>query len=141
MVGLRTELHRLGEGGCASGKEHELLERELVAGVRATVDDVECGDGENEGGLHTGKVREVLVEGNTLLGGSSLSDRDGDTEDGVRAELALVGGAVKLDEEVIDLLLRSDRETSLDELGGNDVIDVRDGLRNTYGRAHEKRRT
>jgi hypothetical protein len=34
----------------------------------------------------------VLVEGDTLLGGTGLRDGHGDTEDGVGSELALVGG-------------------------------------------------
>ena len=66
-----------------------------------------------------------------LLGGASLSDGDGDTENGIGAELALVGGAVELDQEVVDLLLLGDSETRLDELGGDDVVDVRNSLQHT----------
>ena len=99
--------------------------------MRSTVDDVEAGRGEDEGGLDTGEVSEVLVEGDTLLGSSGLRDSDGDTEDGVRAELALVGSTVEADEEVVDFLLLGDLEACLDDFGGDDVVDVGDGLRDT----------
>ena len=131
VVGLRTNLHRLREAGGTSGEEHELLERELVAGVRATVDDVESGGGENVGGLDASELSKVLVEGDTLLRRAGLRNGDGDTEDGVGTELALVGGAVELDQEVVDLLLLGDSETRLDELRGDDVVDVGDSLGDT----------
>ena len=132
VVGLRTDLHRLGEGGRTSGEEHELLERELVASVGATVDNIEGRARESEGGLDTGEVSEVLVKRDTLLRGTSLSDGDGNTKNGVSTELALVGGAVELDQEVVDLLLGGDGEAGLDELGRDDVVDVGNGLEDTY---------
>lgn len=131
MVGLSTDLHGLLERRSTSGDDHELLERELVAGVGSTVDDVEARGGEGEGRLDTGKVGEVLVERDTLLSGSSLRDGDGYAEDGVSTELALVGGAVELDQEVIDLLLLGDLEASLENGGGDDVVNVGDGLEDT----------
>ena len=131
VVGLRADLHGLGEGGSTGREEHELLERKLVASMRTTVDDIEGGSGEDEGGLHTREVSEVLVERDTLLRSTRLRDGDGDTEDRVRAELAFVGGAVELDEEVVDLLLRGDLQTGLDQLGGDGVVDVGDGLGDT----------
>lgn len=96
--------------------------------MRATVDDVERGAGEDVRLLNTGERGNVGVEREALVGGTGLSDSHGDTEDGVGAELALVGGAVKLDEEVIDLLLRGDGELGLDEGGADDLVDVLDGL-------------
>lgn len=63
-----------------------------------------------------------------LVGGSSLRDSHGDTEDGVSTELALVGGTVELDEEVINLPLGGDGELGVDQSGGNDLVDVLDGL-------------
>ena len=132
MVGLRTDLHSLGEAGRTGGEEHELLEGELVTGVRATVNDVERGSGEDERGLDASEVSEVLVKRDTLLRGTSLSDGDGNTKNGVSTELALVGGAVELDQEVVDLLLGGDGEAGLDELGRDDVVDVGNGLEDTY---------
>ena len=63
-----------------------------------------------------------------LVSGSGLRDGHGDTEDGVGTELALVGGTVELDEEVINLLLGGDGELGVDQSGGNDLVDVLDGL-------------
>jgi len=63
-----------------------------------------------------------------LVGGSGLRDSHGDTEDGVGSELALVGGTVELDEEVINLLLGGDGELGVDQGRGNDLVDVLDGL-------------
>jgi len=63
-----------------------------------------------------------------LVSGSGLRDSHGDTEDGVGTELALVGGTVELDEEVINLLLGGDGELGVDQSRGNDLVDVLDGL-------------
>lgn len=131
VVNLGTDLHGLGEGLGAGGDDHELLRSELVASVRATVDDVHGGGGENVRALDTGKSSNVLVEGNAVLLSTGLGNGDGDTEDGVGTELGLVGGAVKLDEEVVDGLLVSDLEARLDELGSDDVVDVGNGLGDT----------
>ena len=131
MVGLRADFNGLGEAGSAGGKKHEFLESELVSGMGTTVDDVECGSGENVWGLDTSKIGEVLVEGDTLLCGTGLCDGDTDTKDGISTEFSLVGGTIKLDEEVIDLLLGDNGETTLDELGSDDIVYVVDGLGNT----------
>jgi hypothetical protein len=74
----------------------------------------------------------VLVEGNTLLSRSSFCDGDGHAKDGVGAELALVGGTVKFDEEVVNLLLRRDCEARLDEFGSDNVVDVRYGFADAW---------
>lgn len=66
-----------------------------------------------------------------LVGGTGLGDGHRDTEDGVGTELALVGGSIELDEEVINLLLGSDRDLGVDQSLGNDVVDVVDGLGDT----------
>lgn len=131
VVGLRADLHGLSEAGGTGGEEHEFLERELVASMGSAVDDVESGARENVGGLDTGKLSKVLVEGDALLGGSSLSDSNRNTEDGVSTELALVGSTIELDQEVVDLLLLSDLELGLDELGCDDVVDICDSLEDT----------
>lgn len=66
VVSLSTDLHSLGEGSGAGGEEHELLESELVAGVGASVDDVEGRDGKVERRLDACEVGKVLVERDTL---------------------------------------------------------------------------
>ena len=134
MVCFSAHLHGFGERRSASRKEHELLERELVASMRSTVDDIEGGSGEDEGGLHTREVSEVLVERDTLLRSTRLSDSNGDTEDGVSPELALVGRAVELDQEIVDLLLLGNLEARLDQLGRDRVVDVGDGLEDAWQR-------
>ena len=131
VVGLRAHLHGLGEGRSTSGEEHELLEGKRVASVLTTVDDVEGGAGEDVGGLDAGELSEVSIEGEALVGGGSLGDGHGDTKDGVGAELALVVGAIKLVQEVVDLLLGSDGELGVDQSGGNDGVDVLNSLGDT----------
>ena len=78
----------------------------------------------------------MLVEGDTLLSSTGLRDRDGYTEDGVRTKLALVGSGIKLDEEVIDLLLLGDLEASLEKFRSNDVVDVGNSLADTCSDDH-----
>ena len=80
MVGLGSHLHGLVEVDGSDGKDHELLEGEGVAGVRATVDDVEAGAGEDVRGLDAGELSKVLVEGYTLFVDKGVSEgcaRDG----------------------------------------------------------------
>jgi len=66
-----------------------------------------------------------------LVSGTGLGDSHGDTKDGVGTELALVGSSVELDEQVIDLLLGSNRELGVDQSLGDDVVDVGNGLGDT----------
>ena len=160
MVGLGTHLERLREGRSASREDHELLEGKLVAGVLATVDDVERGAGEDVGLGNTGKLGKVGVEGETLfvrsvangsrriqhpemqlrthlLGSGGLRDSHGHGKDGVGAELGLVGGTIELDHEVVNLLLRGDGELGVDERGSDDLVDVLDGGQDTYASVHK----
>ena len=110
VICLGTDFHGLSERGGAGGQKHELLESKLVSCVGTTVDDVERWAREDKWRLDTSEICEVLVEGDTLLGSTRLGDSDGDTENGVRAELSLVRGTVELDQEVVDLLLLGDGE-------------------------------
>jgi hypothetical protein len=132
VVSLGTDLHSLGEGGSSNGKQHELLEGKLVSGMRTTIDDVECGSWKDVRWLDASELGQVLVEGDTLLNSSGLSDSNTDAKNGVSSELTLVRGTVELDEEVIDVLLGGDLEARLNQLGGNNVVDIGDGLRNTW---------
>jgi hypothetical protein len=121
---------------CSFGKNllrdnHELLEGQTATGVGATVQDVLEGNGQDVGLLGTGEVGDVSVEGNTLLSGSGLGNSQGDTEDGVGTELALVGGSIKLVQELINLGLVLNINVLLDDGGGNDIVDVLDGVKNT----------
>ena len=66
-----------------------------------------------------------------LLSGTSLRDGHRDTEDGIGTELGLVVGSIELDEEVVDLLLGSDGDLSLNQLGSDGVVDGSNGLEDT----------
>ena len=66
-----------------------------------------------------------------LLSSTGLGNGQRDTKDGVGAQLGLVGGAIKLDEEVIDGLLVLDIDVLLDELRANDGVDVLNSLQDT----------
>lgn len=96
-----------------------------------TVEDVLEGDGKDVGLLGAGKVGDVDVERDTLLSGSSLGNSQADTEDGVGTQVGLVGGTVKLVEELINLGLVLDVKVLLDQSGANDLVDVLDGLGDT----------
>lgn len=97
-----------------------------------TVEDVLEGDGKDVGLLGAGKVGDVDVERDTLLSGSSLGNSQADTEDGVGTQVGLVGGTVKLVEELVNLGLVLNVEVLLDQSGANDIVDVLDGLGDTY---------
>jgi hypothetical protein len=114
------------------GNNHELLEGQTATGVGTTVEDVLEGDGEDVGLLGAGKVGDVSVEGNTLLSGGSLGDGQGNTEDGVGTEVTLVGGSIELVQELVNLGLFLNIDVLLDDGGANGLVDVLDGLEDTF---------
>lgn len=67
-----------------------------------------------------------------FLAGTSLSDGNRNTEDSVGTELALIWCTIKLDEEVVNILLLGDLEAGLDKLGGDDLVDVGNSLGYTW---------
>ena len=73
----------------------------------------------------------MCVEWDTLLGRCSLGYCHGDTEDCVGAQLGLVGRAIKLVDELVDLGLVLDIKTFLDQSWCNDVVDVGNSLGDT----------
>lgn len=44
VIDLRTHLHSFAEGARTDWQNHELLHRELVSGMRTSIDHVECRD-------------------------------------------------------------------------------------------------
>ena len=134
MVDLRADLERFREAGCAGREEHEFLESELVAGMGSTVDDVEAGERENKWRLDASEVSKVLVERDTLLSGTCLSNRNRNTENCVGAEFALIRGSVEFDKEIIDFLLFGHLQTGLDESRGDDIVNIGDSLADTWKR-------
>jgi hypothetical protein len=119
------------------GDDHELLEGKTATGVGATVDDVHEGNGKNVGLLGAGKVADVGVERDTLLGGGGLGHSHGDAEDGVGTNLGLVGGTIELVKESINGGLVLDVKVLLDESGSNDLVDVGNSLGHTWSSLSE----
>ena len=129
MVGLGADFHSLCESRSSNREQHELLEGQLVSSMRTTVDDVECGGRKNVGWLDTSKLGQVLVKWDTLFSSGSFGDGNANAQDGIGSEFTLVRGTIKLDKEVIDVLLGGDLEARLNQLGGNDVVNIGNGLR------------
>ncbi len=90
MEDLGAPAERVGEGFGADGHDHELLEVDVGVGVRAAVEDVHHGRGQDAGV----DAAEIAVERELEGVGGGAGDGHGDGEDGVGAELALVLGAV-----------------------------------------------
>ena len=130
VVGLHTHAESLREGLGTNGEDHELLHGKLVASVRATVDDVEGGNGHDEL-LVASELGDVLVEGEVGGLGGGTADGEGDTENGIGTELGLapaplvLGSVELLDHLLIDLGLLGGIHT--DEGGGDNLVDVLDG--------------
>lgn len=99
-----------------------------------TVQDVLERNGENVWLLGSSKVGDVSVERDTLLSSTSLGNGQGDTKDGVGTEVGLVGSAVELDEEFVNLALVLDVDVFLDDGGSDGLVDVGDSLEDTYDR-------
>jgi len=74
----------------------------------------------------------VGVEWHTLLSSCGLGYGHRHTEDSIGSEFGLVLGAIELVEEVVDCRLVLDIDVLLDQRWCNDVVDVADGLGDTY---------
>jgi hypothetical protein len=70
--------HGLGKVSSPRGDDKELLEGELVAGVFASVDNVETGDGKRVRHGVAGHFGIVLPERHTTAGSTGLTSRQGD---------------------------------------------------------------
>lgn len=66
-----------------------------------------------------------------LLSSSSLGNSQTDTKNGVGTELGLVWGSIKPEEELVNSGLVLDVDLGLNELGGNDGVDVGNSLCDT----------
>lgn len=131
VVDLGSGSERLGEGGELGGSNHELLDSESASGVRTTVQNVKEGNGEHVGLGGRSQRGNVLVERDTLLTGTGSGSGDGDTKDGVGTELGLVLSSVEVEQELVEGSLVLDVELGLNQSGGNDLVDVLDGLEDT----------
>lgn len=120
------------DGGNLLGDDHELLESQAATSVGTAIQDVLEGNREDVGLLGASKVGDVSVERDALLSSTGLGDGQTDTKDGVGTEVGLVGSAIELVEELINLGLVLNIEVLLDDGGGNGLVDVLDGLQDTW---------
>ena len=77
----------------------------------------------------TTQLGKVMIQGDILLSGTSLSHRQRNTKDGIRTILALVIGTIKLDHKVINLNLLGGAQT--DDLGTKNLVHILNSLQNT----------
>ena len=82
----------------ADGHDHELLDIDAVGGVGAAVEDVHHGHGQGLGI----DAADVVVQAHAGGLGRGLGAGQGDAEDGVGTQAGLIGGAVELDEHLVD---------------------------------------
>ena len=115
-------LQRLGEGGRADRRDHELLDVDVAVGMGAAVEDVHHRHRQQMG------VRPTDVTEERQLGRlrGRLGDRERDSEDRVGAQRRLVRRAVQVDHHLVDdaLLVGLDAEQRLTD----DLVDRLDGL-------------
>ena len=121
MEGLGSDPQRLGEGLGSGRHDHELLQVDRVLRVDAAVDDVHHRDRED---VSVGAA-DVAVERKARLRRRGSRHRERGAEDGVRAQVALVLGAVKLDERSVHAALI--RCIHALERGGDRRVHVADG--------------
>jgi hypothetical protein len=100
-VDLGAAADGLRNAGGAGRGDHELLEAEAVGGVGAAVEQVEMRH--RQPGRHPDPLAQVAVQWLANLVGQRTGDRLGDCEQGIGAEPGLVGGAVELDQGVVQL--------------------------------------
>ena len=100
VVALAPDADGLRERRRAHRDDEVLLERELVARVRAAVDHVEARHRQHEL-VVAGDRRDVLVQRHARRLGARLARGHRDAEDGVRTEVALVRGAVRVAHELV----------------------------------------
>ena len=124
MKHLDTVAQALGERRRADRQDHELLDVDVVVGMRAAVHDVHHRQRHRVAALTR---PERLVERHALVGRMRLRARERHREDCVRAEPRFVLRAVELDHPAVELLLvgRVEARHGLADL----AVHVRDGLR------------
>src|SRR5450830_375065 len=119
---LGTVAHGFTEGGGAHRDDHQLLQIEVVVGVRATVDDVH----HRHRQLHAAHAAEVAVQGQARFLGGGTGHGHGHGQHGVGTQAALVVGAVQVDQGLVQegLLGGVQAQHGLGDLG----VDVFNGL-------------
>ena len=123
VIDLGAPTQALGKARGAHRHDHELLEVHVVVGVHAAVEDVH----HRRGQQMRVDTAQVLVQRQARRLGSGAGDGQRHAQNGVGAELGLVGGTVRGDQRGIDGALIEGIEAH-DGIGAL-VVDVLDGLR------------
>jgi hypothetical protein len=72
---MRSQCGAAGFGsGCILRDNHELLEGKTTTGVRATIEHVHEGNGEDVGLLGTSEIRDVCIKRDALLGSTGFGN-------------------------------------------------------------------
>ncbi len=95
---LGAHAQGLAEATGAHRHDHELLDLHVVGGVSAAVENVHHGHGQNLGRWR----RRYSCTGGAQGLGRRLGAGQGSAQNGVGAQLGLVGGAVQLDQSLVD---------------------------------------
>ena len=98
MEYLDADAEAVGEAVRADRHDHELLEVHVVSGMGAAVQDVHHRHGED---VHH-RTAEVAIQRQPRILGRGARHGEGDGEDGVRSQVALVRGAVEIEHRVVD---------------------------------------
>src|SRR6266702_173936 len=123
---LDAPSQRVGEALRTHWHDHELLEVDVRVGVAAAVEDVHHRGGQ-DAGVH---AAEVPVERQLKRCRRGAGTGHGDCEDGVRAQLGLVLGAVDGDHSRVDQPLVGGVHAR--QLGCQDGFDVLDGIQDAF---------
>ena len=126
VVFLGAHPQGLPEAAGAHRHDHELLDLHVVGGVSAAIEDVHHGHGQHLGV----DAANVVVEGAAQALSSGLGAGQGGAQDGVGAQVGLVGGAVQLDHGLIDggLIQHVHAHQALGDLGVHVLHSVEDAL-------------
>ena len=98
MEDLRAHAQGFAEGGGFHGHDHEFLQIDVVVRMGPAVEDVHHGYGKAAGG----RAPEIAVERQIGGGGRRPGTGQRHAEYGIGAEPALVGGAVQIDQVLVD---------------------------------------
>ena len=122
MERLGTHAQRFGEALGAHGQDHEFLDVQGVVRVFAAVHDVHHGNGQD---LRV-DAAQILIQGQAQAIRGRVGSRHGNAQDGVRAELTLVFGAVQFEQHSVQTGLV--HHVHADDRGSDDIVDVVDSL-------------
>merc|ERR1712100_275470 len=105
MVAFTSYAHRLLETIGTYRDDEVFLERQFVASVRPTIDDIEAWHRQDHGARVASKVCKMLVQRNTLARGCRLRRCHGYSKNSVCAQMRLIRGSVKFAHGLIKYVL------------------------------------